>query len=170
MVMTTQLPTGPVIVERAAQPYVGIRGTVAMDEIPQIADRMPEVFAWLGERGIEPAGPPFFRYNVIDMAGRLEIEVGVPVASTVDTADPVHAGVLPAGRYATVTYVGHPSGLLGATAALLEWGEKQGVAWDMSETPDGDRWGSRLEWYHSDPAEVPDMNEWETELAFRLAD
>jgi hypothetical protein len=28
---------------------------------------MPQVFAWLGERGIPPAGPPFWKYNVIDM-------------------------------------------------------------------------------------------------------
>jgi hypothetical protein len=39
----------------------------------------------------------------------------------------------------------------------------------MSETDDGQRWGCRLEAYTTDPAEEPDMNTWETELAFRLA-
>ena len=38
--------------------------------------------------------------------------------------------------------------------------------WDV----DGDRWGSRLEVYKSDPREVPDMTKWETELLFRLKD
>jgi effector-binding domain-containing protein len=168
--MTTHLPTAPVIVERAAQPDVAIRGTVTMRTIPEIADRMPEVFQWLGARGIAPAGPPFFKYNLIDMARQLEIEVGVPVAAPVDVDGPVLAGVLPAGRYAVVTYVGHPSGLVPPTAALLEWADRQGLAWDMSGTPDGDRWAARLEWYHSDPAEEPDMNKWEIELAFKLAD
>jgi hypothetical protein len=39
----------------------------------------------------------------------------------------------------------------------------------MSETDDGQRWGCRLEVYNTDPAEEPNMNKWETELAFRLA-
>jgi effector-binding domain-containing protein len=167
--MTTHLPAAPVIVERAAQPYVAIRGTVGMDRIPEIADRMPEVFIWLGERGIEPAGPPFFKYNLIDMARQLEIEVGVPVASSVDGDGTVLSGVLPAGRYATVTHVGHPAELVATTAALLEWAEKQGLTWDVSESPAGERWAARLESYHTDPAEEPDMNKWEIELAFRLA-
>jgi hypothetical protein len=33
-----------------------------------------------------------------------------------------------------------------------------------------ERWGSRLEFYLTDPAEEPDMSKWETQLAFRLAD
>src|SRR5262245_41741099 len=71
----------PIIVERAEQPYVGIRGLVTMPTIGAIADRIPEVFAWLGARGIEPAGAPFLKYNLIDMARELEIEAGVPVAA-----------------------------------------------------------------------------------------
>jgi hypothetical protein len=34
----------------------------------------------------------------------------------------------------------------------------------------GDRWGARLEFYLTDPAEEPDMSKWQTQLAFRLAD
>jgi effector-binding domain-containing protein len=82
----------------------------------------------------------------------------------------VRSGVLPAGRYATVTHLGHPDQLIDATAALLDWAAEQGLQWDMSETDDGQRWGGcRLEVYNTDPAEEPDMNKWETELAFRLA-
>ena len=40
----------------------------------------------------------------------------------------------------------------------------------MTETPAGERWTSRLEWYLTDPAQEPDMTKWQTELAFRLAD
>jgi hypothetical protein len=39
------------------------------------------VFAWLRERNIPPAGPPFWKYNAIDMDRLLEVEVGVPVAA-----------------------------------------------------------------------------------------
>ena len=80
------------------------------------------------------------------------------------------AGVLPAGRYATAIHVGHPDSLVGAVAGLLEWADGQGLHWDMTDTPDGERWGSRLEIYLTDPAEQPDMSKWETQLLFRLAD
>ena len=153
---------------RAEQPYVGARGTVTISTIGLIADRIPEIFGWLGARGTEPAGAPFFRYHVIDMSGPMEIEVGVPVAVPPDKIDgDLFAGVLPAGRYATVTHVGHPDGLARGTAALLAWGERQGLHWDLA---DDQRWGCRLEIYHTDPAVEPDMGRWETDIAIRLAD
>jgi effector-binding domain-containing protein len=160
----------PEIVTRAEQPYVAIRGQVSVAEIAAFAVRTGEVYAWLGARGLTPAGPPFLKYNVIDMARQLEIDNGVPVAAPVVGDGEVIAGVLPAGRYATVIHVGHPSELVGATKALLDWGAGQNLTWDMSPSADGDRWGSRLEIYLTDPREEPDMSKWVTQLAFRLAD
>src|SRR5919107_1401330 len=93
----------PRIEHRPAQPYLAIAGAVTMQTIPAIADRLPEVFASLAARGIEPAGPPFFRYHLIDMERELEIEVGVPVTDAdvdradVDRADVDRAGVDPGG-------------------------------------------------------------------------
>jgi effector-binding domain-containing protein len=81
---------------------------------------------------------------VIDMDRVLEVEVGVPVVTPVDGDDRGLAGVLPAGRYATLQYTGHPDGLLGATAALREWASQEGLTWDMTSTPDGERWAARL--------------------------
>jgi hypothetical protein len=40
----------------------------------------------------------------------------------------------------------------------------------MSPGENGERWGSRLEIYLTDPREESDMSKWETQLAFRLAD
>ena len=166
------MSAAPEIVTRPEQPYVAIRGHVSMAELGAFAVRTGEVFAWLGARGLVPAGPPFLKYNVIDMARELEIDNGVLVEAPVDSpADgDVISGVLPAGRYATVTHVGHPSELFGATKALLDWGAGQGLAWDMSPGADGERWGSRLEFYLTDPRQEPDMSKWVTQLAFRLAD
>jgi hypothetical protein len=45
-------------------------------------------------------------------------------------------------------------------------GAEHGVNWDVTATPEGDRWGCRLEIYGTDE---PDMDKWQTELAFRLA-
>jgi len=164
------MPETPEIETRTEQPYVAIRARVSMAGIAAFAVRTGEVFAWLGARGLTPAGPPFLKYNVIDMARELEMETGVPVAAAADADDHVVAGVLPAGRYATVTHTGHPSELVEVTGALLDWAEEQGLTWDMSPAEDGDRWGARLEFYLTDPAEEPDMSKWETQLAFRLAD
>ena len=160
----------PEIETRTEQPYVAIRARVTMDGIAAFAVRTREVFDWLGARGLTPAGPPFLKFNVIDMARELEIENGVPVAAAVDGDDHVVSGSLPAGRYATVTHTGHPSELAEVTGALLEWAAEQGLTWDVSPGEDGERWGARLEFYLTDPAEEPDMSKWQTQLAFRLAD
>ncbi|HKR70676.1 MAG TPA: GyrI-like domain-containing protein [Streptosporangiaceae bacterium] len=160
----------PEIENRAQQPYVAIRTRVPMSGLAGVGARLGEVFAWMGARGVAPAGPPFFKYNVIDMAGDLEVEGGVPIAQAVEGDTQVTSGVLPAGRYATVTHVGHPDQLLEVTRSLLAWASDQGLKWDMSPGDNGERWGSRLEFYLTDPSEEPDMNKWETQLAFRLAD
>src|SRR5260370_41886372 len=64
----------------------------------------------------------------------------------------------------------HPSELVEATKALLDWAAGRGLTWDMSPDAAGERWGSRLEIYLTDPREEPDMSKWVTQLAFRLAD
>jgi effector-binding domain-containing protein len=164
------MSTAPEITERAEQPYVAVKARVTMQAISTIADRLGEVFGWLAAHGVAPAGAPFLKYNVIDMARELEIEAGVPVAAAVDGDGSVLPGVLPAGRYATVTYVGHPAKLVDATAELLAWASGEGLVFDVSQTDAGERWGGRLEIFLTDPAKQPDMDKWETQLAFRLAD
>lgn len=175
--MTDIMPVEPAIVDRPAQPYLAVTGRVAMTSISEIADRIPELFGWLAAHGIPPAGAPFLKYNVIDMARELEIEAGVPVNGTVAGDGTVFTGTLPAGRYVTVTHTyvtvthtGPPDRLVHVTAALLAWARQRGLQWDAASTGDGERWGCRLEIYHTNPAEVPDPNRWETELAFRLLD
>lgn len=160
----------PEIVTRAEQPYVAIRARVRLAELGGLGARLAEVFAWLGTHGLEPAGAPFFKYNLIDMDRELEVEAGVPVAAAPDGDEHVVAGVLPAGRYATAVHVGHPSELTEATGALLDWAARQGLRWDVAPADGGERWGCRLEIYLTDPSQEPDMSKWETQLAFRLAD
>src|ERR1700726_3349933 len=162
--------SAPEIVTRAEQPYVAIRARVTMAELGGLGARLGEVFGWLDARGLAPAGAPFFRYNVIDMERELEVDAGVPVAAAVDGDGHVVSGVLPAGRYATLTHVGHPSELLEVTKALLDWAADQGLRWDMTPADSGERWGARLETYLTDPDQEPDMSKWQTQLAFRLAD
>lgn len=161
------MATEPKLEQRAAQPYVGIRSQVSMQELGSVLPPLiGEVFAFLGKQGVEPAGPPFWRYLIVDMEKKLEVDVAVPVAAALPGEGRVIADVLPAGRYATVLHTGHPDELEGATADLLAWAEKQGITWKM----DGERWAGRVEWYLTDPDTEPDMHKWQTELAFLTID
>jgi hypothetical protein len=153
----------------AEQPYVGMTASVTMEDFSPVADRLPEIFGRLAERGVEPAGPPFFRYRVIDMERELVVEAGVPIADPL-LVDGLDADMLPAGRYVATTFTGHPDRLITVTADLLHWADNHGLAFDQHTGPQGDVWGCRLEIYETDPTEEPDMNRWTTTLAFRLAD
>ncbi|MGH3258019.1 MAG: GyrI-like domain-containing protein [Streptosporangiaceae bacterium] len=165
------MSAAPEIVEWPARPYMAIPVSVTMAAIGAVVPPLNgEVFRWLAERGAAPAGAPFWKYNVIDMDRELEIEAGVTVPQPLAGDGRVTAGTLPGGRYATLTHVGHPSELAGVTETLLDWAADQGLTWDMPPDEKGDRWGSRLEIYLTDPSEEPDMSKWATQLAFRLAD
>jgi effector-binding domain-containing protein len=170
----SSLENTPQIIERPPQPYVGVRESVTMSTLSSVADHVPVLLDWLAQHGETPSGAAFFRYLTIDMERELEVEAGVPVAAPLELAEEaggaVVARTLPGGRFVRAFFVGHPDGLENATADLLQWAETQGLRWDMSDSPVGERWGCRLEIYHSDPVEDPDMNTWRTELAFRLAD
>ncbi|MBM7076837.1 GyrI-like domain-containing protein [Micromonospora humida] len=170
--MTSQTPATPVIEERAAQPYLGIRRTVTMATIGDAAAALSDLADWLTARGITPAGPDFLRYHVIDMARELEVEAGVPLPAGTQLAveAPLGTGVLPAGRYLTTTHVGDPDELVAVTGAFLEWARRHGLRWDAGDTGTGERWGCRLEIYHLGPDDDPDRSTWKTQLAFRLAD
>jgi effector-binding domain-containing protein len=157
----------PTIETRMDRPYAAIPVSVRMEELGSVVPPLTgQVVDWLGAQGVAPAGPPFWRYLVVDMENKLELETGVPVASLVEGNGKIRTGVLPAGRYATVVHTGHPDTLVTATRDLLQWASEHALEWDS----DGNRWGCRLEEYLSDPAEVPDMSEWQTRLAFRLRD
>jgi len=160
----------PTIIERPEQPYVAITERVTMADIGLILpDLHPQVGAWLQERGLRAHGAPFWKYDVIDMAGSMEVEVGVPLTSAVEGDERVRAGIIPAGRYLSATFTGHPMGLENATSTLLDWASRHELTWDMARTDVGEVWGARLEIYQSDPTLEPDMAKWVTELAFRLA-
>lgn len=161
--------TEPKLEDRAEKHYAGIRTQVTMREmgsgiIPQLYD---EVMGWLRSQGLEPAGSPLLRYYVIDMAGKLDIEMGWPVAAPVAGNGRVNAGVLPAGRYASLIYTGVANGIAG-NAALIGWAQERGITWDRWDTSQGDAFCARVETELTDPADEPDMAKWETEVAIKL--
>ena len=159
----------PQIQARAAQHYAAIPATVAMDGISAAVDvALPALFGWLASQGIAPAGPPLIRYLVIDMAGELQIELGVPVAAPVAASGRVQPGVLPQGRYAVLRHTGPYDGLIASNAALLQWAKQKGIEFDTWATPQGSAWRSRAEHYLTDPSQEPDPAKFETDVAFLI--
>jgi effector-binding domain-containing protein len=144
-----QMSAEPQIQTRAEQPYVAIRTRVPMSGLAGVGARLGEVFDYLGKGGVPPAGPPFFKYNIIDMATDLEVEGGVPVAEPVEGDGQIISGVLPAGRYATVSHVGHPDELFDVTSSLLDWATRQGLRWDMTPGEGGEHWAG--DWSSTSP-------------------
>lgn len=157
----------PQIQARAAQHYAGIPATVTMDTISTAVDSgFAELFGWLAGNGIGPAGPPFIRYLVIDMAGDLQIELGVPVSAPVTGSGRVQPGVLPAGRYAVLRHTGSYDGLVASNGALQQWAAGHGVQFDTQDTARGSAWGGRVEHYLTDPSQQPDPAKWATDVAY----
>lgn len=162
--------TLPRIIIRDATPYVAIRRRLPMDAVPGFADSaFPALFRWLGEKAVAPEGAAFFKYNVIDMAGELEMEAGVAVAEPVAGDGDVLAGVLPAGHYATTTYAGPYDDLMEVNAVLVGWAKQKGIVWDCEEKVDGDHFACRLEIYVTNPSVEPDRSKWQTEVLIKTA-
>ena len=70
----------PKIDTRPDQIYMGIRTIAPFSGMFRVVDQLrKEMTRWVKENGIEPAGPPFLRYHVIDMRGEMDITYGIPV-------------------------------------------------------------------------------------------
>jgi effector-binding domain-containing protein len=165
--------SSPKIEDCGHQTYIGKTESVTMATINRAADRIPEIIRWLAEHGASPAGAPFLRYRVIDMAGTVVVDAGVPIDLSVDESvvadSDLHFRSLPAGRYVTMTHHGHFDRLQEANAAVIAWGAEQDVTWDVSDAEDGQHWACRLEVYLTNPIEEPDPNEWRTLIAIKTA-
>jgi len=168
----------PRVEERPATPYFGIpsRVTGEAEFRRAVDDGFPELFAWLEESGVPPAGPPFIRYLALDAHEEpVEIELGVPVASEVQLEGRLRAGALPAGRYATLLHVGPYNSskepdLAAARSELRHWAEQQNIELDSSRTDGGTRFHACVEHYLTDPRREPDPSKWRTELAYLTAE
>ena len=164
----------PQIVLREAQPYVGIRARVT-NGIRDFADNtFRELFGWVFENQIAPAGPPFLRYHEVDRAGEpLDVEAGVPVERPPEGANGrTRAGALPAGRYLTAVHLGPYTSdalpdLLDARAELVRWARENEIVY-ARETERGLSFPCALERFVVGPVDDPDFTNWQTEFAYLI--
>ncbi|GIF02482.1 GyrI-like domain-containing protein [Actinoplanes siamensis] len=162
-----EILNGPTITTKPDRDCVGIRLVTPFRGMFAVRDRlMHQLYSWLDGQGIA-YGHTFFRLHVVDMDGPMDIEVGVVTGEAVQGDGRIRAGVLPAGRYATLTYVNHGRR---ANGALRDWAHREGLTLDRTESPAGERFGCRYEAYLTDPRSERLKTRWHTELAIRLAD
>lgn len=158
-----------VLVKRPAMHYVGIKTTVKMDGIKDfMQSSVPKIFSWLKDHKIEPDGPEFLRYTFVDMQKGLDLEMCVPVKKATKGDKSVRAGIIPAGRYASMTHFGDFAGLYGTNGAIQDWIKSKNLAMKMQKGKKGDEFTSRLEIYKVGPWNQPDMAKWETEVLFMV--
>lgn len=161
----------PEILENEAVPYVCIPIRATLQQWGAVNQQLAEVFVWLKEREIAPAGAPFYRYRVIGSDTQpYELDVAVPVPTAVTGDEHVASDELPSGTYAVHTYHGHPDGLPELDTRMLDWAERTGHQWDVRDESGEQIWGGRCEMFMTDPESEPDPNNWQIRMMWRLRD
>lgn len=159
----------PIIAEYAARPYVALRREVKIPFGSVATNTMRQLAKAIKAQGIQNTGAAIFKYNIVKMP-ELEIEFGFEVDAPVSTAGELLSGLLPAGRYAELTFFGPYRHLYKVNGALIDWSRAQGLVFDATEAPDGDHFTSRVEFYPNGPADEPDPEKLKTVVAIKLKD
>lgn len=161
--------TSPEIIDRPPQRYVAVRRRVRIPFSAMVAPAYDELFAAFGEAGIRPEGLEFIKYNVVAMPD-LEIEIGITTNETLPLTGTMVEGILPGGRYASLTHTGPYDQLMDANRVLIEWARESGIRWDSSQQKDGEHFAGRLEIYTNNPSIEPNPDKLVTTLLFKIAD
>jgi len=144
------------------QPVLAVRRRVKPDAMAAaLAEIFGEIFVFAHSTGTAMAGQPLTRF--IEWGpGLITIDGCLPIAApfTGEPVGNVRADTLPGGMAATMMHTGPYDKLIGAHAAIQRWIEEQGFV------ANGGPW----EQYVTDPADIPDPNDWKTEIFWPLAD
>lgn len=133
-----------------------IRSRVHQDEMTKIVPRDIDRVAHAIE--MRHTGPPFCKCPFPDADGYATTEIGWPVPEDVDVSSPVEVTTYPATRALVAKHVG-PYEELGRSYRLMaEAMEKRGLA--AADDP--------VEWYESDPQQVPDPKDYVTMIEWPI--
>ena len=97
----------------------------------------------------------------------MDVEAGFVVISQEVRDQRVKGGVLPAGRYAHLTYSRYA---LRGNQALSIWVKEKKLEADREDTSKGEAFGCRYEAYLTDYRNEPRKTKWQVDLAIRLRD
>lgn len=159
-----EIVDGPRILSKPATHYLGIRADNPFPGTSAIRDKlMNELHTWLDGRSVPDTGPTFFRLHT----DPTDVEIGVVTNEPLRGDDRVRARVLPAGRYASLTYVNHARR---AHRTLLDWVRDNGIRLDGWMEPAGDHFACWYEAYLTDPRSARMKTKWRVELGILIAE
>jgi len=159
----------PQATERKAMPYVALRASGPMRDLPQFAPRrIEEFFGWAKKNGVELSGPLFFRYTRFVRDGEVELEIGAPVDRLPKVDGDAVASEIPAGRYAQATYTGPYDRLYDAFSMLHGWIKARGLPMDETERAGGMDVACQMESYRIGPMDAADTARFETDILIKL--
>jgi effector-binding domain-containing protein len=134
-----------------------VRDKIGPEDIPEwIGGVYSEVMGHMAQNGVQPIGPPFAMYLL--MNGAFEVEAGFPVATALPAAGRMETSRLPGGPAAMTTHLGPYETLPEAYQALEKWVDGHGY----------EKKGPFWETYFTDPNEEPDVTKWRTQVVMPI--
>lgn len=147
------------VVDVPPEDAVFVGATCGLDEIGvTLMKVLPRALEHAIGNGVAPKGPPFARY-LCWRPTECEFEGGFTLPHAIRAGHSIAAGVLGGCRAAHTVHVGRYSGLRDAHRAAMEWIEAHGYRVG----------GAPWEKYVTDPEEVPNPEEWKTEIFWPIA-
>jgi effector-binding domain-containing protein len=159
----------PKVVDYAARHYVSLKRQVVMP-IGQVAtETMDQLVLEIDKQGVEGTGAAIFKYNLVKMP-ELEMEFGFETRTEQSATGALKTGILPAGRYAELIYVGPYRYLTKVNGTLIDWSRENGLVFDMHPAPDGYHFACRVDFYPNGPQDEPEEDKRKTIVAIKLKD
>ncbi len=121
------------------------------------AECFPRIYGHCMKHGYAMAGNPIARY-VEFTPGMATVDCVIPLQHEAESDGDIQAGELQSGLVAFATHTGPYETLNETYSAIESWMEQQGC----------ERNGPNWEWYITDPGDVPDPEEWKTEVFFPI--
>jgi DNA-binding transcriptional MerR regulator len=144
----------------AAQPTLSVRTTTPLARIGEVSRAAyTEMYAYLGQIGVRPAGPPMAVYHDEALEEEaLDVELCVPTHKRVAGKGRMSGGELPAASAACTLHAGSYERVSEAYRALAEWIQAHGH----------EIGGPPREVHVVSPAQTPDEGAWRTEIAWPI--
>lgn len=106
------------IEEIPEQPTLVIRESANLASIPERMGKIfSEIMAFMGRKGIAPAGPPFAYWHYMNpesmSKGLFDMECGLSIAMPIEGEGRIRSGKLPGGKVITAMHIGPYEALAG---------------------------------------------------------
>ena len=142
-----------------AQNALVMKADIPMSAIGEkMGEMYGKLFTYIGEKGLQPAGPPFAVYYSWDPEGNIVFEAGVPVASEVEGTDEIVYKEFPVMKAVSTLYTGSYEGMEPVYNHIRKYIE------DNELESVGNSW----EVYLTDPQLVEDPNDNKTLIYFPI--